>query len=226
MAPRPLSDSAVSCLDGQSFENCPHHVRMSDMLRWLGTLALAGTGLVALHAATIKGVVRDPVQYLVDRTDVWVVSENCLKSRHAVTDQQGRYLFDGLPSGTYQVFATHPGFWLHDRTVHLMDTVVNLDLDLVISGDDTGGSPSSMPLHGVVTDSGGHPVSGARISNTGRERPNETLSAVDGTFGFCRVTGERVQVRIEHADYKPLSILLKRPMSQENEWLKIKVRRR
>lgn len=191
-------------------------------------MALACAGLVALQAATIKGVVRDPAQYPADRTVVWVVTDDCLRSRHTVTDRQGRYSFDGLPPDTYQVFATHPGFWLHNRTVRLAgDTNVSLDLTLLISDADTGGSPPSMPLLGVVTDTGGHPVGGVRVTNSGRERPNKTLSASDGRFGFCRVTGEHVQLRVEHADYKPRSISLKLPMLQENEQLqRIKVKRR
>src|SRR5450432_80545 len=95
---------------------------MSDMIVWLRALVLAGTELVCLHAATISGVVSDPVNFPVDRSDVWAVTEDCLQPRHVVTDERGRYSFEGLRPDTYHVFATHPGFWLiGDRVVRLGD---------------------------------------------------------------------------------------------------------
>jgi Carboxypeptidase regulatory-like domain len=167
----------------------------------------------ALHAATIHGVVKDPGGFSADRSAVWAVTEDCRASHRAIADKQGHYSLEGLPSGIYKVFATQPGFWhIGERTVRVgNDTTANVDLQLVISDVDTGGSPPSMPLNGIITDVGGQPISGARITHSSRGlySPNEVTSSEDGSFGFCRVSGERVEFRVEHQGYKPHTIELK-----------------
>jgi hypothetical protein len=199
---------------------------MSDVMRWLGIAALVATEIVGLNAATITGVVWDPANYPIDRSHVWAITENCLGFRHATTDQKGRYSFEGLPGGSYRVFATSPGFWLiGERVVHLeAETTASLDLQLVVSAEDSGGSPPSMPVRGVVTDAGGRPISGARIRHSGRELEHETVSTSDGRFGFCRVSGERIDFQVEHEGYAPRKISLKPSMGQEIR-LKIELKR-
>jgi hypothetical protein len=104
------------------------------MIRWIRILVLLGTKSIALRAATIDGVVRDPAGYPIEDRPVWTVTEDCLQSRRAVTDKTGHYAFEELPPGTYKVFATQPGLWQRERTVRVgSDSTNNVDLQLVIS---------------------------------------------------------------------------------------------
>ena len=68
-----------------------------------------------------------------------------------------------------------------------------------------------MPLNGIITDVGGQPISGAHIthSSSGLYSPNEITSSENGSFGFCRVSGERVELRVEYQGYKPRTIELR-----------------
>jgi hypothetical protein len=184
-----------------------NQARMGGMIRWLGILVLA-TKSIALHAAAINGMVIDPAGYPVDQTVVWAVAEDCLESHRAISDKQGHYSFEKLPTGAYKLFGTHVGLWqIGERTVRVgNDDANNLDLQLVVSEADTGGSPPSMPLSGIITDASNRPISGARITHSGRERQNEVSSNGDGRFGFCRVSGRRVELRIEHQEFRPRTI--------------------
>jgi hypothetical protein len=96
------------------------------------------------------------------------------------------------------VFATSIGFWQTEKTVRMgSDGSSNLDLQLQISDADTGGSPPSTPLGGIITDSTGLSIAGAGVFYSNLD----TSSGADGRFGFCRVRGARVELRIEHQDY-------------------------
>lgn len=166
--------------------------------------AFAAAETIALRAVVLNGVVRDPVGCPVERAVVWAVAEECLESQRAVSDEQGQYSFPSLPPGIYRLFGTHLGYWQSEKTVRVgSDT--NLDLQLQVSDTDTGGSPPSTPLSGIITDTNGHPITGARIycSNL------NASSGSDGRFGFCRVKGAQVELRIERQDYVPRTIKLK-----------------
>jgi Carboxypeptidase regulatory-like domain len=196
-------------------------------MRWLGILLLA-TESFALQAATISGVVRGPGGHPWDHAVVWAVTEDCLASHSTVSDKQGHYLFEKLPTGTYEVFGTHMGLWqIVERTVSIgSDNANNIDLQLVISEVDTGGSPPSMPLNGIITDANNRPITGARITHSGRERPNEVLSNGDGMFGFCRVSGERIELRIEHQGFRRRRIKVDLGSGKNIDQLKIALRKR
>jgi hypothetical protein len=142
------------------------------------------------------------------------------------TDQQGRYSFEGLPEGRYNVFGTFQGFWIRERVVRLgTDTTASLDLEAVVSGEDSGGSPPSMPVRGIVIGADGRPISGARITHSGQARERKTLSASDGRFGFCRMSGASIEFRVEHEDYKPRRISVKAVAGQEIR-LKVELQKR
>jgi hypothetical protein len=84
-----------------------------------------------------------------------------------------------------------------------------------------------MPLRGIVTDTSNRPISGARIAHSGREPQNEVRSSGDGRFGFCRVSGERFELRIEHLQYRPRTIKVKLAGGENiDRELKIKLRNR
>jgi Carboxypeptidase regulatory-like domain len=200
---------------------------MSGMIKWLGALVLVSES-IALHAATISGVVRGPGGYPLDQSVVWAVTEDCLESRRAVSDKQGHYSFEQLPSGTYEVFGTSLGLWqIRESTVSMgSESTNNVDLQLVISEVDTGGSPPSVPINGVITDAGNRPIAGARITHSGRERENEVSSNGDGRFGFCRVSGERVELRIEHQEFRRRRIKVDLGSGRNIDQLKITLRKR
>lgn len=172
-------------------------------MRWHQIVFVAVIESLALRAAVLEGVVKDPTGYPVDRAVVWAVAEKCLESQHTISDKQGQYSFPNLPPGTYRVFATHMGFWQGEKTLHVEnERSTKVDLEFKVSDTDTGGSPPSAPLSGTISDTTGHPISGAHIYYSNLD----ASSGSDGRFGFCRVRGAQVELRIEHQDYLPRTI--------------------
>ncbi len=191
----------------------------------IAALVLIGIVAPALHGAVLSGVVRFRTGDALQRSVVWAVTENCHESYRTVADEAGRYSFEAMPSGQYKVYAEHPGFvQVSLESVALTSGDAKVDLVLVNSEVDTGGSPPVGPVQGVITDSTGRPVEGARvIYESGRET---ALTDAAGKFGICR-SGERLDLRIEHAEYRKRTVKVKmdfekQPMRQ----LKIVLRKR
>jgi len=100
----------------------------------LAALILAGGGVARAQStsASLKGSVRDKSDRPVAEAFVQAQSENNGLVRTAVSDDKGRYRFDGLPSGTWMVVArTDDGGTSETRTITL-SLQQNVTLDLVV----------------------------------------------------------------------------------------------
>jgi len=179
---------------------------------WIAVLRIAfvlGWPSLATPAKfVVSGTVRDSTGFGYDGAVVWILTQDCLESRRTVTNNHGSYSFDNLSQSSYQLFATHPGFVQPTLAVVTDDGTGAkvVDLQLLVSGEDTGGAPPSMPLTGIVQDQDGRSIPRVRISY---EKRDSALSTESGRFGICRVFGPKVRLRVEHQLFHTRTIHLK-----------------
>ncbi|WP_308190939.1 MFS transporter [Pseudonocardia terrae] len=152
-----------------------------------GTAATAGVGTAALAgfagaaeavpaAGTVVGALRTPHGTAIPGGVVTVTAPDGRQVGRAEVDQGGSYALHGLPSGTYMVVATAPGFRPEVATVALNGKGASQDFDL--SGDGA--------VRGLVR-AGEHPA------------PQVSVLALDGTGRLVgrAVTGEDGRFRLD-----------------------------
>ncbi len=112
---------------------------------------------VEVAEARLVGVVRDPSGAVVVGSTLDVTGLDSSVTRSAVTDLQGRYVFESLPTGRYRVTAEYPGFESSARnevTVGSAGEVV-VNFELSVAGQQSfvvvTALPTSSPLS-VETD--------------------------------------------------------------------------
>ncbi len=101
---------------------------------------LGCTSLIAISApawgvelnATLKGVVVDADGLEIPDAEVRLSSPDLLGARNELTDEQGRYRFNGLPPGEYRVEVVHPGFqtWKSGTVTVVLSSTMQLDIQL------------------------------------------------------------------------------------------------
>ncbi|MCO4744719.1 MAG: TonB-dependent receptor [Proteobacteria bacterium] len=84
--------------------------------------------------ATIKGVVTDTDGLPVPNSGVNLISADLLGGRSAITDDQGRYRFNALPPGTYEVTVEHPSFddWSSGEFRVVLGSTVSVDVAMAV----------------------------------------------------------------------------------------------
>lgn len=167
------------------------------VLLLIGALLFAPMVLVrpaeAAGSGSISGVVTDRDGHTVEGVIVRVYGPGSETS--VSTDGDGRYLADGLPSGSYSV-CFHPrkqdlaGECWKDRELGRGSTTVALTEGETVTGIDAELEPASH-LRGTVTDERGLPVAGVRVSTSwqpyGEDQPvsgwsDAVVTAADGSF--------------------------------------------
>jgi hypothetical protein len=77
----------------------------------LGTLGLLAADCVAqLDTGNISGTIADKIGAVVSGAQVILISESTGAIRTVSSNDQGYYVFSLIPSGTYTIEASHPGF--------------------------------------------------------------------------------------------------------------------
>lgn len=118
-----------------------------------------------------------------------------------VTDDDGRFRIDAVPSGSYVVTASHPEFAAGEGT----------PVDLRRASDQTGVVVTlrrGVTLVGRVTDGGGIPILGAEVSARVDARLVATaFSDGDGRYSLPRLTG-RVAVKAFSKGYGAAEVVL------------------
>ena len=114
-------------------------VSTSSCCRWLGLLLLGAGSLAAESTGRVQGVLKDQDGGIVQGARVEIKSLDSSLTRSAVTDGQGRYAFDALPAGRYQVSAGSPGFATAVRTDIAVteERAAVVDLVLNVAGTET-----------------------------------------------------------------------------------------
>ncbi len=130
----------------------PHFTRLTPCRYGLAMLALFTLVLAPLHAqefrAKVQGVVMDPSQAAVPGAKVTLTNRNTGVSASAESDVQGRYLFDLVTPGVYQLQAEAAGFELYV----VSDIQVQVRSDITIDPKlQLQGTAASVTVTGTAT---------------------------------------------------------------------------
>lgn len=158
----------------------------------LADLAIPEKGLENLEVVLERGAVvegrvlttgGDPVE------DARVVCGDAA----SISDADGAYRLDGVPSGAQRVRLLHRDYPPFDRTVDVQPGVNPLDLVL----------PEGREVEGRVLDRAGKPVAGADLALflAGSPREQGAVSGADGAFRFPRVADGTYTLRAEKEGY-------------------------
>ncbi len=86
-------------------------------------------GWAQLYSGSVVGVVTDPSSAVIPGARVNLLDEEKGFAFNAVTDAAGRYLFRGVPPGSYKVTITAEGFQVQERTGIVIAINQNVSLD-------------------------------------------------------------------------------------------------
>ena len=89
------------------------------------------TGL--LGAATISGIVSDSVGGRLQDADLSLLNAETGRSRTTKSNRYGRYRFDSVPPGSYELASSHPGFRTVIRRGLTLAVGQHLDIDLLMT---------------------------------------------------------------------------------------------
>src|SRR5690242_20403261 len=99
------------------------------------TIAIVSLAQVA-PSTTLSGTVVDQSGASVPNAAADLTNTNTQSTRHVKTDEQGRFLFDLVPPGQYELTVTASGFSIHNRHGITLDANVpaSLRITLTVSG--------------------------------------------------------------------------------------------
>ena len=137
-------------------------------------LIAAGVALFA-QSASLSGIVSDEAGQRISGVTVTAIPESGGPARHATSDSNGTYRFDGLPDGTYRVDFELRGFEVIRRN-HVrirQDTSASVDAELplrpICECISTEVPSPWAQRAGQVVDTAGRPLPHARIELVGRQ---------------------------------------------------------
>ena len=108
------------------------------------------------------------------------------------TDADGRFVFESLEPGWYEVILQDDGYRVERRLGEAGKSAGEIAFVL----------PKRLaPLEGRVVDETGAPVAGARVSVSGVRPDSEALTGEDGTYRFPRVLPGRQRLEVRHEDF-------------------------
>ena len=84
-------------------------MRLSGLLLALCAIAIGPAAAQTPTSAQVRGRVVDQSGLVMPGADVALTNEASPDTRHAITDTEGRFVFAGVPAGTYGVTVTFPG---------------------------------------------------------------------------------------------------------------------
>jgi hypothetical protein len=99
-------------------------------------LVLGAVALGQENFGSIRGTIKDPKGAAIAGGEVTATSPALVRPQTAVTDGEGRYIFQSLPAGLYTVTASAPGFTAtkKDDINVVVGTQLKLDLELPVGG--------------------------------------------------------------------------------------------
>ena len=97
-------------------------------------VCLSQMGFAQTSGGTISGVVTDSSGAVMPGVAVQVTNQGTGTIRNAITDNTGRYRFDDLMAGSYELSFARPGFETANRTLLLTAESRTLDVILEVSG--------------------------------------------------------------------------------------------
>src|SRR5215210_7638681 len=113
-------------------------------------------------------------------------------SRTGDTDADGRFAFESLEPGWYEVRLSDDSSLVERRLGEAGQSAGEIAFVL---------SERLVPLEGRVVDADGAPVAGARVSVSGDRPDAEARTGTDGGYRFPRVLPGRQRLEVRHADF-------------------------
>src|SRR5215467_373270 len=106
-------------------------VRLSHLVRVLALVTFCSIGSVALFAATISGIVKDPSGAVISGAHIEITGGSLTQAIVLSSDGLGRFESPDLPPGRYQLRVTHDGFDPLEQSVELQgSTELQLTLEI------------------------------------------------------------------------------------------------
>ena len=141
---------------------------------------------IALNAAALRGIVKDPSGAAVPKATV-----ELREAAKTSTNNQGRYEFLNIAPGKYQLVTTQAGFAVDERPVEVGETNPELVIELKIEkqeisvevGGKVSGTANSDPVYRALrtTESTGN----YKVSNFLLQRDVASFTFESGTFSFA-----------------------------------------
>lgn len=159
-------------------------------------------------SASIHGKVTDGTKPIPNAT-VKLFDSKGLPYKHTLTDENGNYSMDGVPSGTYSVGAVKSGFRLSDAVGVTLSDNDTTEINLTCTTDVT----LSLGAIAGVLNIGEHeeddniPLAGAKITllDINGEPVATTYTVADGEFAFYDVPDGRYTLLSSADGYLPAS---------------------
>ena len=146
---------------------------------------------------------------------VFAMTPDCRTSYRTTFDDRGKFAFDAIPSGTYDVMAgCQNAFSPPAQNIRVPPAeTATLDLQVTAWRDESGHAmPPALPLNGRILDGAGRPIEGAIVTDT-RKDPlvgggASSVSGPDGRFGICEVVPGRIPLEVKRQGYRTRTIRL------------------
>ncbi|HEV7797495.1 MAG TPA: TonB-dependent receptor [Pyrinomonadaceae bacterium] len=97
------------------------------------TAALSATVMAQATTGSISGIVKDQTGAVVSGAEVSLLHSQQAMLATTTTDSSGRFSFDNISRGSYEIRVTHPGFTPHRTSVLFANGNVDLNLRLTVN---------------------------------------------------------------------------------------------
>ena len=134
----------------------------------------------------IRGKVEDENGQEVVNATVKIFDTEFNPIKHTMTNEEGNFTFQNIPTGEYIIYAVKDGYDLSNkRPIVFNGEDINLTT-MVINKDETYTKGN---VYGYVYDDNGNPFGGAivRLTNSADVVVAETISATDGEYIFTKI---------------------------------------
>lgn len=159
-------------------------------------------------SASIHGTVTDGLPPLPNAT-VKIFDSKGMPYKHTLTDENGNYSMDGIPSGTYSVGAVQSGYRLSDAAGVTLSDNDSTQINLTCTTDSTLslGAIAGILNIGDHNDEKNIPLAGAKITlfDSNGDVAAATYTVEDGEFAFYDIADGKYTLLSSADGYLPAS---------------------
>jgi outer membrane receptor protein involved in Fe transport len=150
--------------------------------------------------ASVRGLVHDPQHRPVQGAEITLRSTSSEWAKHATTDSDGQFRFDGVAMGEYKVVVESPGFAIQEQTIVLNSgRAADVHFALAVAGTketvEVSGSPEQVNTESATTAT---MVSRSQIAQTPGADQANSLAMITDYVPSAVVTHDQLHVRGGH----------------------------